>query len=172
MSGEYWYVAYVRSYQERKISEQLAFRGIETYVPVQKVRHQWSDRIKTIDKLLIPGLVFIRCTEQARRPLFNMASGICGFLQDRTSQQHKALVVPEKQMKDFKRVVGALNGENDIEVVNYDIAPGDTIRVIRGPLTGFVCECVEVKGRHKLVIRLGMLGSAIVNIDAGDVVKE
>ncbi len=172
MAGPYWFVAYVHSCQERKVAEKLSAAGYVAYVPVQKVKHRWSDRIKIIDKLLIPGLVFIRCTEKARQSAFNITYGICGFLQDKSCKEKKALTIPDRQMQDFMKVVTALNGKDDIKIVKYDIEPGDNIRVIRGPLSGLVCECVTVRNSHKIVIRLGLVGSAVVSIDASDVVKE
>lgn len=169
---DHWYVAYVRSCQERKIAERLAHNGIGAYVPVQKVKRHWSDRIKTIDRLILPGLVFIRCNEDTRGKIFEITSGISYFLMDRTSNDRKVLTVPERQMEDFMRVVRALNGEDDLEFVDYNIEPGDIVRVIRGPLTGFVCECVHVQSKHKLVIRLGLIGSALVSVAASDVIRE
>lgn len=166
-----WYVARVRSCQERKTAERLAARGIEVYVPVQKVRHKWSDRIKTIDKLLIPGLVFIHCDRTTKERTYDMVSGL-RYIADKSKPGRESLFVPDRQMEDFMLVVKALGGEDDIQVVEYNIAPGDMVRVVRGPLEGFVCECVEVQQKHKLVVRLGMLGSVVVNIDAADVVKE
>jgi len=168
----HWYVAYVRSCQERKIAERLGAQGFEVYVPVQKVKRKWSDRIKLVDKLVLPGLVFIHCSEEARASLFGLTYGISYFLMDRTSDERKVLTVPEKQMEDFIRVVKALNGEDEISVVDYRVEPGDMVRVIRGPLTGFVCECVEVQNRHKLIIRLGMVGAALVSVEISDIVKE
>lgn len=165
-----WYVARVRSCQERKIAERLAARGMDVYVPVQKVRRKWSDRIKTIDKLLIPGLVFIHCDELTRQQSCRMVEGL-RYIIDKSKPGREPLSVPDRQMEDFMRVVVALGGD-DIQVVDYNIAPGDMVRVVRGPLEGFVCECVEVQQKHKLVVRLGMLGSVVVNIDAADVIKD
>lgn len=174
MSGPRWYVAYVHSCQERKVAERLALRGVESYVPVQKVRRQWSDRVKLTDKVVLPGHVFIRCDEPTRLSLLGSIQGICYFLIDKTcSPRRKVLTVPDSQMADFIRVVNALNGEeSDLEIVGSAIAQGDTVRVIRGPLTGFVCECVEVLNSHRLAIRLGLLGTALLSIDIKDVVKE
>jgi len=172
MSDLHWYVACVRSCQERKVAERLASKGIETYVPVQKVKRQWSDRVKIIDRLVLPGMVFVRCTEDVRASVFNVVYGISFFLMDRTSaEEHRALSVPERQMEDFMKVVRAMNGDGDLEVVTNDIVQGDIVRVIRGPLTGMVCECAEVQSRHRLVIRLGMLGSVLVTVEAADVVR-
>jgi len=172
MPDLHWYVAYVRSCQERKIAERLAAQGIEVYVPVQKVKRRWSDRVKIVDRLLLPGLVFIRCTEEIRATVFKLTYGISYFLMDKTSKERKFLTVPESQMEDFMRVVRALNGEDEISMVDYNVEPGDVVRVIRGPLTGFVCECVEVQNKHKLIIRLGMVGSALVSVEISDIVKE
>lgn len=172
MSDLHWYVACVRSCQERKVAERLAAKEIETYVPIQKVKRQWSDRVKVVDKLVLPGMVFIKCTEDVRVSVFNMVYGISYFLMDRTSaEEHRALSVPERQMEDFMRVVRALNGEEELYVVTTDISRGDMVKVVRGPLTGMVCECAEVQNRHRLVIRLGMLGSVLVTVDATDVRK-
>lgn len=172
MAEIFWFAAYVRSCQERKVAQSLASKGIETYVPVQKVKRQWSDRVKQIDKILLPGIVFVHCDKTVRPTVFNMAGGICGFLSDRTDPNHRALVVPDRQMKDFIRVVNAMNGEEELEVLGCDIAAGDMVRVIRGPLSGFVCECVQVRSRRKLIVRLGLLGSVAVSVDARDIVRE
>ena len=171
MTEPHWFVAFVHSCQERKLAERLEQQGVRCYVPVQKVKRKWSDRIKIVDKLLLPGVVFVRCDETARKTLFRKAYGICTFLMDRGSGDGKVAVVPQRQMNDFIRAVDSLNGEGEIEFVNCRIEPGDMVRVKRGPLEGMICECVEVQHNHKLVIRLGLLGSALVSIDAGDVAK-
>lgn len=172
MADLHWYVAYVRSCQELKIAERLGAKGIEVYVPVQKVKRKWSDRVKLVDRLVLPGLVFIHCTEEVRVTVFGLTYGICYFLMDKTNDEPKVLTVQEKQMEDFIRVVRALNGEDEISVVDYRVEPGDMVRVIRGPLAGFICECVEVQNRHKLIIRLGMVGAALVSVEISDIVKE
>jgi len=171
MSDLHWYVACVRSCQERNVASHLAARGVETYVPVQKIRRQWSDRVRIIDKPVIPGLVFIRSSEETRASVFGMVSGIVRFLTDRAGYGGRVLVVPERQMEDFMHVVRILNGEEDISIVTSHIEKGDMVRVMRGPLAGFVCECAEVYNRHNLIIRLGLLGSVLITVDAADVVK-
>jgi len=173
MSGAelHWYVAHTRSCLERKVVERLRSQGLEVYLPVQKVRRQWSDRIKIIERRVLPGLVFIHCKEKARLSVFGMSYGIDYFLSDRTSGERKVLIVPDVQMNDFMRVVRVFNGEDDFSVVTTDIGKGDMVRVIRGPLAGMECECAEIQSRHRLVIRLGMLGSVLVSVDISDVEK-
>lgn len=171
MSESKWFVASVRSCQERKIAEKLSARGIRAYVPVQKVKRQWSDRVKIVDKLLIPGIVFIHCDEKTRLELFDWLYGITFFLMDRSREIHVPLTVPDRQMDDFMRVVRAYNGDPNLTVVEQEIGDGDTVRIIRGPLEGFVCECVEIQDRHKIIIRLGELGSLLASVSVSDVLK-
>lgn len=166
-----WYVALVRSCQGRKVAGQLNAKGIETFVPVQKVRSQWSDRVKVIYRSVLPGMIFIRCSEELRVSTFGMTDGLTRYMMDFARKDRKPLVVPDKQIADFIHVLRVINDEAEVSVVNVDIAEGDMVRVVRGPLEGFVSECVEVKDRHHLIIRLGLLGSLLVTVDSSDVIK-
>lgn len=171
MPENQWFVASVRSCQERRIALKLSELGIETYVPVQKVKRKWSDRVKVVDKLLIPGLVFIHCDEKTRLSLFDRLYGLAFFLVDRSNEIHRPLVVPDGQMEDFMKVARAYADGPQLTVAQRDISKGDTVKILRGPLQGFVCECVQIQNRHKIIIRLGPLGSLLAEISASDVLK-
>ena len=49
-----WYVALVRMHHEKKVAERLNKMGIENFVPVQQELHQWSDRRKMVESVLLP----------------------------------------------------------------------------------------------------------------------
>ena len=49
-----WYVALVRMHHEKKVAERLDKMGIENFVPVQQEVHQWSDRRKVVESVLLP----------------------------------------------------------------------------------------------------------------------
>lgn len=52
-----WLVAYVKSCMEKKTAERLTAMGIEHYLPVQTVERRWSDRIKRMEKLVLPLMI-------------------------------------------------------------------------------------------------------------------
>ena len=56
-----WLVAYVKSCMEKKTAERLTAMGIEHYLPVQTVERRWSDRVKRMEKLVLP-----LCTRHAQ----------------------------------------------------------------------------------------------------------
>ena len=55
-----WYVALVRMHHEKKVSEYLDKMGIENFIPLQQEMHQWSDRRKLIESVLLPMICTCR----------------------------------------------------------------------------------------------------------------
>ena len=48
-----WLVAIVRICHEKKTGERLTKMGIENFLPIQQEVHQWSDRRKMADRVLL-----------------------------------------------------------------------------------------------------------------------
>ena len=46
-------------HHEKKVAERLDKMGIENFVPVQQEVHQWSDRRKVVESVLLPMMVFV-----------------------------------------------------------------------------------------------------------------
>lgn len=59
-----WHAVYTRVHHERKAADRLTRQGIQTYVPVQTVMHQWSDRLKKVEVVVIPTLFFVRIPKE------------------------------------------------------------------------------------------------------------
>jgi transcription antitermination factor NusG len=55
-----WYVLFVRSNQEKRVTHYLADRGVEHLLPCYRSRRQWKDRRVELDVPLFPGYVFVR----------------------------------------------------------------------------------------------------------------
>ncbi|MCQ2166851.1 MAG: UpxY family transcription antiterminator [Bacteroidales bacterium] len=164
----HWFVAYVRSCQERTVARQLASMGIEYYIPVRKELRQWSDRKVLKERLLMPGTVFVRCTETERRSLFGTVSYLTRFLTDRPTRD--VVVVPDWQLLNFRRFIDG--SEVPVEMrLSGEFEPGDKVRVISGPLTGTECCVTSIKSRTYLYVSLGILGSATAEIGANQIEK-
>ena len=157
-----WYVAYVRMFHERKTAEKLAAMGIESFVPVREEIHQWSQRKKKVMRVLIPQMIFIHATQKERLEALTLAS-ISHYMVLRG--EYTPAVIPDAQMKKFMFMVDY--SEETIEMYNSTLEPGQTIRVIKGPLAGLEGELLEIEGKSKVFVRLDLLGCAGVDMPVG-----
>ena len=157
-----WYVAYVRLFHERKTAEKLAAMGIESFVPVREEIHQWSQRKKKVMRVLIPQMIFIHATPKERLEALTLAS-ISHYMVLRG--EHSPAVIPDRQMQQFMFMVDY--SEESIEMYNSPLQPGQSIKVIKGPLAGMEGELMEIEGKSKVIVRLDLLGCAGVDMPIG-----
>lgn len=157
-----WYVAYVRLFHERKTAEKLAAMDIESFVPVREEIHQWSQRKKKVMRVLIPQMIFIHATLKERLEALTLAS-ISHYMVLRG--EHTPAVIPDRQMQQFMFMVDY--SEESIEMYNSSLQPGQSIKVIKGPLAGMEGELMEIEGKSKVIVRLDLLGCAGVDMPIG-----
>ena len=157
-----WYVAYVRLFHERKTAERLAAMGIESFVPVREEIHQWSQRKKKVMRVLIPQMIFIHATQQERMEALTLAS-ISHYMVLRG--EHTPAIIPDRQMQQFMFMVDY--STETIEMFTSPLEPGQSIKVIKGPLSGMEGELIEIDGKSKVVVRLDLLGCAGVDMPIG-----
>ena len=163
-----WYVAYVKSCQEKKVAEALTEKGEECFLPVQHVRKQWSDRIKWVDELVIRGLVFIHTTPSQRIPLMQEIYGIYAYMTD--GGTYHPVEIPQDQMDTFMFMLS--KSKAPISVMREPLKKGEKIVVVKGPLMGLEGEMVDFKNRHHIVVRLGVLGSVLAEVSPDDVERK
>lgn len=157
-----WYVAMVHSQHEKKVAERLAKMGIECFVPVQQEVHQWSDRRKMVDVVLLPMMVFVHVNPQERLEVLSF-SAVSRYMVMRGEKS--PAVIPDDQMARFRFMLD-YSGEA-ICMNSVPMARGEKVRVIKGPLSGLEGELVMMDGKSKIAVRLNMLGCACVDMTIG-----
>src|SRR5262245_50579940 len=70
-----WYALHVRPRFEKMVERHLAARDFETFLPLYKGRHHWSDRVQEVHLPLFPGYVFSRFDVHRRLPVL-MVPGV------------------------------------------------------------------------------------------------
>lgn len=161
-----WLVAYVQSCMEKKTAARLSAMGIECYLPVQSEIRQWSDRRKKVDRLVIPMMIFVHVTRQ-ERPLPLTLQAVSRYMVLRG--ESTPAVIPDDQMERFRFMLDY--SPETVELCSTPLAPGDKIKVIKGPLAGLEGELVTIGGKSKVAVRLDMLGYAHVDMPVGFVEK-
>lgn len=168
-----WYIAIVNNRSEKAVAEKLTQRGVESYAAVQSELRQWRNgRRATVKRVVIPSIVFIRCTERERRELCTLPY-INRFMTNKASEPgscgHKPLAtVPEPEMRRLQFMLGVSDPTVAFE---GRYVKGDPVKVIRGPFKSLTGEILQdADGRsNRLYIRIAFLGSASVSISPLDV---
>ncbi len=167
-----WFIAIVNNHSEKKCSEALERAGYTVYVPTQKEKRVWKNGTKkTVDRVLIPSKVFIRCTEQERLEVVKNTY-IKHFMVDHTSRgqygNHLIATIPNHEIENFRRYIERADEPIQFDAVAYK--QGDRVKVIDGQfkgVDGYVIQYTE--GKANLVISLGILGCAKMEVDIRDV---
>lgn len=157
-----WYVVRTRMHCERRVAERLAELGLEIFLPMQPETHQWSDRKKKVNRILLPMMVFVRLTE-AEKKAIRQFSYILGLLSDRT-RGDKPAIIPDYQMQRFIFMITHADTEVCIEPLTF--RRGDTVRIRAGKLAGLEGTIIDsLDGKTKIVIRLDHLACASVEVE-------
>ena len=62
-----WLVAIVRICHEKKRVSGLRKWGSKNFLPIQQEVHQWSDRRKIVDRVLLPMMIFVHVDLQEQK---------------------------------------------------------------------------------------------------------
>ncbi len=169
-----WFVAIVNSRHEKSVAEKLQATGIETYVAAQKEMRVWANgRRKIIDRVVVPSMVFVKCTEWQRRQIVNLPY-VNRFLVNRSTDSgglnKPVAVIGDAEIKKLKFMLG--QSDTPVEFVPMEFRINDTVRVVRGSLRGLEGEIRTASdGTNTLLVSLPLLGGATVHIDPKDVEK-
>ena len=157
-----WYVALVRMHHEKKVAERLSKMGIDSFVPVQQQIHQWSDRRKMVDTVLLPMMVFVHVNPKERMEVLSFST-VSRYMVMRG--ESTPAVIPDEQMARFRFMLDY--SEEAVCMNDTPLARGEKVRVIKGPLSGLVGELVTVGGKRKIAVRFNMLCCACVDMPIG-----
>ena len=140
----YWYAARTRYGQELKVRDRLAREGVEYFIPTVPAKSARKE------KALVNNLVFLKATKQEALDLANNGAVRMKYIIDCVTRT--LLVVPDKQMEDFRRVLDL--SLEDTSLSPASLALGDRVKVVKGPLKGVEGHVLEFQGRYYVVVSL------------------
>src|SRR5882724_5053801 len=68
-SAQRWYALAVKPRHEKVVNRMLEYKGQETFLPLYKKGHRYTNRQKVFDLPLFPGYVFCRFNMGMRQPI-------------------------------------------------------------------------------------------------------
>jgi transcription antitermination factor NusG len=146
-SEEYpWWVAHVRSRQEKALARYLRPLEVPFYVPQIENRKKRGGRNFVSHLPLLPGYVFFR--GQSRERLAALRSDLLVRVLEVSDQ--RLLTEELSQIRALQETGATL-------LRLPDLAPGDPVRIAQGAFAGYTGIVVRHQGRSRLVVSVSML---------------
>ena len=137
-----WHVVYVHARHEKQFHSEMLELGLESFLPMRRELHSWSDRKKWVEVPLFSSYVFVRMypfgtdTRSDERNRVYLLNGFVKFL----FSNGKPSIVPEWQIDGIRKFIEFYPEE--IDVLDSDYIGTEGI-IIGGPLMGMRGKVVE-----------------------------
>jgi transcription antitermination factor NusG len=159
-----WFALTVQPNHERTAERGLLNHGLETYLPVHRVRRRWSDRQKDMDVVLFPGYLFCRF---ARPDLMRVLGS--PSVRSVVGSGRSPLPVDDSEISAVKALVSS--GRPILPWPYLRI--GQHVMIDRGPLAYVRGVVVRVKDSCRAVVSVEALGCSLsVEVDSEALVPD
>lgn len=123
--------------------------------------YQWNDRIKKIERIVLPMVVFVRL-DQYEEDVFCRLSFILR-LRTYPDSAELATPIPDEQLEKLKFFL--LNKDAKVLIVKHHKV-GDNVRLAKGPMKGLDGELSHSEeNKPNVAIRIDGLGCACANVE-------
>jgi hypothetical protein len=145
-----WWVAYVRSRQEKGLARHLAGHGVGFYLPQAEKRTRRDGRTFVSSLPLFPGYLFFRGPAEARRTAL------------RSDLIVEILPVLDQEGLDGELRNLRLLQEAGVPLISHPwLAQGDEVEVVDGPFRGVTGTVLREKGPLRLVVSVTFLRQSV-----------
>jgi transcription antitermination factor NusG len=148
-----WFAIRTSARWELRASSELSRRGIETYLPISRVKRRWSDRVKIMDQPLFPGYLFGRFPVAERIRVLE-APGVRQIV----GIGNTPASIGESEIDNLRTLVSA----HPLLVPWPYLHAGQRIRINRGPLAGVEGFVVRAeKSALRIVVSVDLLQRSV-----------
>ncbi len=161
MNSSPWHVLHVHSNYEKRVTQSLAVRSVECFLPLYTERVKWTDRTVVAERALFPGYVFARLTTQTRSCVV-VTPGVCRVLGD----EERDMVSCEELDKIRAGLATGL-----LLRPHPCVSVGTRVRVRDGVFEGMEGMVTEFRHQCKVVIALEAVRQCFsLEVDMSDLV--
>jgi len=156
-TGYPWFALRVRSRHEHTVATHLQGRGYESFLPLYKCRHRWSDRFKEIELPLFPGYVFCKFNFLNRLPVLSIPGVVHVVGVARTP-----VPIDESEIAAIQAAVKSGLPSQPWPFLTI----GQKVRIEYGPLCGLEGVLLSFRGHRRLVLSVTLLQRSVaVQVD-------
>ncbi len=147
-----WIAVYTKPRHEKTVLNQFEEKGIESYLPLIRQKHRWSDRMKWVETPIFKSYIFA-CIELKNNLEVLQTRGVHNIVKF----QNKIAVIPEIQITNLRKM---LVGGFDPYPSDYFVK-GDEVEVVGGPLRGINGIVSRSDSPDKLIIKIDVIRHAV-----------
>jgi transcription antitermination factor NusG len=163
----HWYALRTRYRHEKRTHDFLQAAGHESFAAAAQVEREWADRIRQVQMPLFAGYIFVRIDLGRIGEVLRCPGAV-----DVVRTAGIPSPVREDELDSVMRMVrGTSQTKQPPQEVDY-LAPGDPVRIERGPFEGMAGRLLEMRGQSRVAVRLDTLQLArAVSVDRGCLVR-
>ncbi len=144
----HWFAVQVKPRAEKTVAAIAANKGFEGFLPLQKVRRNWSDRVKVLELPLFPGYLFCRMGMENRLPILTIP-GVLGMI----GVGKTPVPIEDAEIASIQMAVASGLWTEPCAFLEA----GQEVRIEEGPLAGLEGIYLESKKQHRIVVSIGLL---------------
>jgi transcription antitermination factor NusG len=150
VDASHWYAVHTRARHEKMVAERLREQGVNTYLPLVKETHRWSDRKKVVELPLFSCYVFAKLTPTNQDRLrVSRTDGVLQILGTRG----EGIAIPDEQIESVRTLVN--------EQLAWSAYPflkiGQRVRIRGGAMNGVEGILVARNGDRTLVVSVDVI---------------
>jgi transcription antitermination factor NusG len=156
-----WYALYTKARHEKKVEKQIVEKKIETYLPMNRILRQWSDRKQWVEEPLFRSYLFVRA-DASERYRAVQAYGAVHWVTFRGEHT----IVPNEEIDTIQRILR----ENPSVEACDNLEIGEEIEITHGPMTGIKGKLEEYRGEGRIVVSVPSIRQALrFNVNKSEV---
>lgn len=158
-----WYALHIRARHERVVEHRLREQGMETFLPIVRETHRWSDRKKIVEVPLFSCYVFVRCAlnSEDRTRVYRVES-VLGFVGTRGM----GVPIPDAQIENVRTALSQAAPCRSHPFLKV----GQRVRVVGGAMDGVEGVFLSENNDQSLVISVDVIQRSLaVRINGYDV---
>jgi len=148
-----WFALYTRYKREKLVHQRLKEKGVNAYLPLQKLTRRYGNRVRHVELPLISCYVFTKITLKEYVSVLQTEDVV-----DFVKFSNDMIAIPEKEIDLLQRIV---EGGYDVEVESSAYQVGDRVEIVGGHLTGTKGILVERKDKKNFLVELDEIGYSL-----------
>lgn len=163
-----WYAAKTGANQEFSIQRKLYGLQIQSFAPtIQSIQLKNGEK-KCCTKVAIPNIVFVKTDKESAYKVINEYGLKIKYMID--AMTRKTLIIPDKQMEDFMKVMLHYN-DADIILSADNFLPGDMVKITSGPFAGIEGILGSRNNRDTVSIHINGIVRISIHLDKDTLIK-